>query len=253
LHCSTKKKEINLEDNFKLKKMKLSLAFASVALGQNVCQKCDENIADFNSWHKNENVICSRYTDPRFQDFERGACKECKIQCVPTEESCPGVNELEAGFWNRTGKKLTAQYIERAEKMAAERALARKENSFAKEMAKYERITKKQEEREAKAANKAWKQASWEEWRENRRLENEAKRAAKKQEKKERKAAAKAAKELRKQMREQKRFLADQNKTLFAWYADLEEHYHTVCPDMFLIKDNAVQRSYQKYLSNVSE
>ena len=51
-------------------------------------------------------------------------------------------------------------------------------------------------------------------------------------------------------MREQKRFLADQNKTLFAFYADLEEHYHTVCPDMFLITDNTVARSYKKFLAN---
>jgi flagellar biosynthesis GTPase FlhF len=232
--------------------MKLSLVLFSAVYGD-VCEDCDANIAAFNGWINNGRIVCSRYTDPRFMT-ERGACKECKIQCVPTEDACPGISDLEAGFWNRTGKKVTTQYIERAEKMAAERALARKENSFAKEMAKYEKIKKKQEEREAKAANKAWKKASWEEWRENRRQENEAKRAAKKQEKKERKAAAKAAKELRKQMREQKRLLADQNKTLFAFYADLEEHYLSVCTDMFLIKDNALARSFQKFKDNfVSE
>ena len=52
-------------------------------------------------------------------------------------------------------------------------------------------------------------------------------------------------------MREQKRLLADQNKTLFAFYADLEEHYDPVCPEMFLIKDNAVARSYQKFKANM--
>ena len=177
--------------------MKLSFALAGAVFGD-VCQKCDENIAAFNNWHNNENIQCSRYTDPRFMDFERGACKECKIQCVPTEDSCPGVSDLEAGFWNRTGKKLTTQYIERAEKMAADRALARRENQFAKEQAKLEKIKKKIAEREAKAANKEWKKTEWDAWRENRRQENEAKRAQKKQEKKDRKAAAKAAKELKK-------------------------------------------------------
>ena len=95
-----------------------------------------DNIDDFNNWHKNERMECSRYTDPRFANFERGACKECKIQCVPTEEACPGVSSLEAGFWNRTGKKLRTQYIERAEEMANERALLRRENQFEKEQAK---------------------------------------------------------------------------------------------------------------------
>merc|ERR1711970_853913 len=232
-------------------KMKISFALLGAALGQDECQACDENIADFNNWHKNGNIVCSKYTDPRFAGFERGACKECKIQCIPTEDSCPGVSELEAGFWNRTGKKLTTQYIERAEKMAAERALARRENQFAKEQAKLEKIKNKIAEREAKAENKEWKKTNWDARRENRRLENEAKRAQKKQEKKDRKAAAKAAKELKKQMREQKRFLADQDKTLFAFYADLEEHYVSVCPDMFLIKDNAEARSYKQFKANM--
>merc|ERR1711970_91498 len=231
-------------------KMKLSFALLG-AVYADICQQCDENIAAFNNWHKNGNIQCSRYTDPRFANFERGACKECKIQCVPTEDSCPGVSDLEAGFWNRTGKKVTKQYILRAEKMAAERALARRENQFAKEQAKLEKIKKKIAEREAKAANKEQKKTDWDTWRENRRQENEAKRAQKKKEKKERKAAAKAAKELKKQMREQKRFLADQNKTLFAFYADLEEHYDSVCPDMFLIKDNAEARSYQRFKANM--
>jgi len=157
-----------------------------------------ENISAFNDWHNNSNIECTRYTDPRFYDFERGACKECKIQCIPTEDSCPGVTELEAGFWNRTGKKLTTQYIERAERMAAERALTRRTNQFAKEQAKLEKIKNKMAEKKAKEENKQQKQENWEEWRENRRQENEAKRAQKKQEKKDRKAAAKAAKELRK-------------------------------------------------------
>ena len=69
-------------------------------------------------------------------DFERGACKECKIQCVPSDVVCPGASDLVAGFWNRTGKKLKTQYIERASEMAAQRALTRKTSQFAKEQAK---------------------------------------------------------------------------------------------------------------------
>merc|ERR1712131_284313 len=226
-------------------KMKISAALVPFILARteagkgksDVCQACDENIEDFNTWHKNEKIVCSRYTDPRFANFQRGACKECKIQCVPNEEACPGVSALEAGFWNRPGKKLTAQYIERAEEMAAERALQRRQNQFEKETAKYEKIKKKMEEKKAKEENKALKKADWEQWREKKRQENEARRAQRKQEKKDRKAAAKAAKELRKQQREQKRALADKNKVLFSFYADLEEHYAPLCPDLFLIKD----------------
>jgi len=225
----------------------LSTVFSQTTAGKDVCGQCQENIDDFNNWHKNENIQCTRYTDPRFENFERGACKECKIQCVPTEEACPGVSTLEAGFWNRTGKKLRTQYIERAEEMANERALLRRENQFEKEQAKYNRIQQKLAEKKAKEENKKQKKENYEEWRENRRQANEARRAQRKQEKKDRKAAAKAAKELRKQQREQKRALADANKVLFAFYADVEEHYVSVCPDMFLIKDNKVARSFEKF------
>jgi len=238
--------------------MKISAALVPFILAQteagkgksDVCQACDENIEDFNTWHKNEKIVCSRYTDPRFANFQRGACKECKIQCVPNEDACPGVSALEAGFWNRPGKKLTAQYIERAEQMAAERALQRRQNQFEKEQAKYEKTKQKMEEKQAKAENKAFKKADWQAWREDKRQKNEAKRAQRKQDKKDKKAAAKAAKELRKQQREQKRALADANKVLFAFYADLEEHYISVCPDMFLIEDNKMARSFEKFKAN---
>jgi len=234
--------------------MKLSFALLGAiggAFGGDVCQQCEDNIADFNGWHNNDRIECSRYTDPRFANFERGACKECKIQCIPVEEACTGVSALEAGFWNRPGKKLTTQYINRAAEMAAERALERRENQFAKEQAKLDKIKNKIDEKKAKEENKKQKKENYEEWRENRRQANEAKRAQKKLEKKARKAAAKAAKELRKQMREQKRALADQNKVLFAFYADLEEHYISVCPDMFLIKDNQQARSFAQYKSRM--
>ena len=66
----------------------------------------------------------------------RGACKECKVQCVPVEEACPGVQDLEAGFWNRTTKKVLTQYIQRAADIASEREFQRRENQFAKEQAK---------------------------------------------------------------------------------------------------------------------
>ena len=92
-------------------------------------------LTEFNNWHSNDKIVCTRYTDPRHQ-FERGACKECKIQCVPTNDACPGAEDLEAGFWNRPGKKLRTQYVTRAQEMANERALMRKNNQFAKEQAK---------------------------------------------------------------------------------------------------------------------
>ena len=66
----------------------------------------------------------------------RGACKDCKVKCVPVEEACPGVQDLEAGFWNRTTKKVLTQYVQRAADIAAEREFQRRENQFAKEQAK---------------------------------------------------------------------------------------------------------------------
>ena len=87
-------------------------------------------------WHQNPLVVCERYTDPRFANYERGACKECKVQCRPVDEACEGIKDLKAGFWNKTGKKVTAQYIERAEQMSAERAMMRRQNQFEKETAK---------------------------------------------------------------------------------------------------------------------
>ena len=148
--------------------------------------------------------------------------------------------------------------------MAAEREFARRENQFAKEQEKFNKIKQKLAEKKAKQENKAAKAANWEDWREDKRQANEAARAQRKEEKKERKAAAKALKEFKKvtinlslkfnynpilfkEQREQKRALADQNKVLFSFYSDIEEHYITVCPDMFLIKDNKMSRSFQQF------
>jgi len=226
--------------------MKLSLAFLGLAAAD-VCEDCNAQISQFNMWHQNPLVVCERYTDPRFANYERGACKECKVQCRPVDEACEGIKDLKAGFWNKTGKKVTAQYIERAEQMSAERAMMRRQNQFEKETAKYEKMKKKMEEKKQKEENKKLKKENWEQWREKKRAENEARRAQRKEEKKERKAAAKAAKELRKQQREQKRALADKNKVLFSFYADLEEHYRQICPDLFLIKDNKTARKFAMY------
>ena len=66
----------------------------------------------------------------------RGACKECKIQCKPTQQKCEAVADLESGFWNRTAKKINVQYIERAENMVAQDGLQRSNNQFVKEQAK---------------------------------------------------------------------------------------------------------------------
>lgn len=215
------------------------------------CPKCDDVINTFNDWHGNDHIICSRYQDPRDQFDPRGACKECKIKCVPSEEKCPGITDLKAGFWWRTGVKIMDQYVERAAEQSEQREQAkleqRRKNNFAKEQAKYEKELKKKQEREEKAANKAAKAKDWEAWRENKRQENEAKRAQRKQEKKERKAAAKAAKEYRKKQREAKRLLAEQQKTMFAFYADLEENYESVCPDMFLIENNQFEFNEEQH------
>jgi len=226
--------------------MKLSFALLGLAAAD-VCEDCNQQISDFNTWHNNELVVCERYSDPRFAFDSRGACKECKVQCKPVEEACPGIDDIAAGFWNKTGKKVTAQYITRAEEMAAERALQRRQNQFEKETANMKKSRRKWRRKKAKEENKALKKADWEQWREKKRQENEARRAQRKQEKKDRKAAAKAAKELRKQQREQKRALADKNKVLFSFYADLEEHYAPLCPDLFLIKDNAQARRFKSF------
>ena len=97
--------------------------------------KNSDQITSFQTWINNDDVVCSRYVDPK-EMFSRGACKECKVQCKPTEEKCAGVAALEAGFWNRTAKKITLQYITRAADMLAADSLQRSNNQFAKEQAK---------------------------------------------------------------------------------------------------------------------
>lgn len=233
--------------------MKLSAAFFALA-SADICGDCDAHIADFNAWHGQSNIVCSRYTHPRdlFAADSRAACKECKVQCVPDNSTCPGTDELEAGFWAKTALKLKEQYLERAERKAAAEVAARLElrrnNQMQKELEKYEKLKNKMEEKAAKAENKAQKKEDWSKWREEKRQENEAKRAAAKQAKKERKAAAKAAKEEAKRKRLEKRALAEKNKVLFSFYADLEEHYESLCPDMFLIQDNeAAARKYANW------
>ena len=193
--------------------MKLSAAFFALA-SADICGDCDGNsywyrfsfeiilahIADFNAWHGQSNIVCSRYQHPRdlFVDA-RAACKECKVQCVPNEETCPGTDDLAAGFWNKTALKLQEQYIKRAESKAAAQVAARlalrSSNKLQKEQDKYNKMKQKMEEKQAKAENKAAKKEDYAKWREEKRAENEARRAAAKQAKKEAKAAAKAAKE----------------------------------------------------------
>lgn len=229
--------------------MKLSLSFIAATFAADVCQNCADNIVDFTEWINNDNIVCSRYTDPRLQ-FSRSACKECKIACKPVESSCPGVSELEAGFWNKNGKKIKTQYIERSKEMANKFIDARRENQFAKEVAKLENLKQKQAEKAAKEANKAAKAADWEAWREEKRQKANEARAAKKAAKQEQKRLNKEAKELRKQLRLEKRALAESNKVLFAFYADMEEVYRNVCPDIHLIKDNKMARSYNTFLNN---
>ncbi|CAG5099398.1 Oidioi.mRNA.OKI2018_I69.XSR.g16509.t1.cds [Oikopleura dioica] len=226
--------------------MKLTGSVLAAMASADVCGDCDANIAEFNAWHAQSNIICSRYTHPRdyaqFADPRAAACKDCKVQCVPDNATCPGTDDLEAGFWNKTALKLKEQYVNRAEiqaaKKVAEKAAATLARNLTKEKNKYDKIVNKLAEKKAKSENKAWKESDWESWRENRRQENEAKRAQRKQEKKDAKAAAKALKELRKQQRLEKRALADKNKVLFAFYAELEEHYDVLCPEMHLIQDN---------------
>lgn len=202
------------------------------------CPDCNGVISTFNDWHGNADIVCSKYSDPRDLFDERGACKECKVQCVPSEEKCPGISELKAGYWNRTGVKALENFVNRAKIDQEARAEVRRQNQLQKEMEKYEKAKKKQEEREAKAANKAFKSSNWDAWRQQKREENEAKRAQRKQEKKEAKAAAKALKEFKKEQREAKRLLADEQKSLFAFYASLEETYESICPDMYLIANS---------------
>lgn len=202
------------------------------------CPDCNGVISTFNDWHGNADIVCSKYSDPRDLFDERGACKECKVQCVPSEEKCPGISELKAGYWNRTGVKALENFVNRAKIDQEARAEVRRQNQLQKEMEKYEKAKKKQEEREAKAANKAFKSSNWDAWRQQKREENEAKRAQRKQEKKEAKAAAKALKDFKKEQREAKRLLADEQKSLFAFYASLEETYESICPDMYLIANS---------------
>ena len=61
---------------------------------------------------------------------------------------------MKAGFWNRTGVKALENFVNRAKIDQEQRAEVRRQNQLQKEMEKYEKAKKKQEEREAKAANK---------------------------------------------------------------------------------------------------
>ena len=45
-------------------------------------------------------------------------------------------------------------------------------------------------------------------------------------------------KAFKKEQREAKRLLADEQKSLFAFYASLEETYESICPDMYLIANS---------------
>jgi len=235
--------------------MKLSASlFVLASVNADVCGDCDQHIAEINEWHNASNIVCSRFTHPRdYAQFDtRAQCKSCKVQCVPTNDACAGAEELEAGFWNKTALKIKAQYVNKAEQLAAERlaekTAQRLQRNLTKEMAKYEKIKNKTEEKQAKEDNKAWKAEDRESWRENRRQQNEAKRAAAKEAKKERKAAAKAAKEEARERRRQKRLLADENKALFSFYADLEKHYAPLCDDMHLIENNSkLSRAYTAF------
>jgi len=218
--------------------MKLSLSLFALASADE-CGDCDNNIANFNDWHGNPSVTCSRYVDPRETLTARGACKACKVSCIPSEEACNGVSEYSHVQWNKTAKKLTAQYLEKYEKSLrekeAEKQASRLARNLEKELEKYNKIKNKMEEKAEKEANKKKKGEDYQAWREEKRAENEAARAKRKQEKKDRKAAAKAAKELRREQRLQKRELAEENKAKFSFYASLELYYHDICPDLHLI------------------
>ncbi|CBY15820.1 unnamed protein product [Oikopleura dioica] len=238
--------------------MKLSSSlFVLASVNADICGDCDQHIADINTWHGASNVVCSRYTHPRdYAQFDtRAACKACMVQCVPNNDACSGAEDLEAGFWNKTALKIKAQYVNKAEEFAAER-LAEKtrmrlQRNLTKETAKYNKIKNKTEEKQAKADNKEWKESDRETWRQNKRDIANARRAAAKQAKKEAKAAAKAAKEEAKEKRLAKRALADANKALFSFYADLEKHYEPLCEEMHLIEDNnKLSRAYSQFKMN---
>ena len=100
-------------------------------------------IATFNSWLNNDRVTCDEYVDPRDQFSARGACKDCKIKCIPDEEACPGVSQLEAGFYNKTSTKMLSQYVLRAAEMANDIVTERRNNQMVKELAKVSTYQKK--------------------------------------------------------------------------------------------------------------
>lgn len=235
--------------------MKLSSSlFVLASVNADICGDCDQHIAEINEWHGASNIVCERFTHPRdYAEFDtRAQCKACKVQCTPTNDACPGAEDLEAGFWNKTALKIKAQYVNKAEELAAERlaekTAMRLQRNLTKEMEKFEKIKNKMEEKKAKTDNKEWKQSDFEAWRQNKRDIADARRAAAKQAKKEAKAAVKAAKEEAKRKRLEKRALADTNKALFSFYADLESHYEPLCADMHLIEDNnKLSRAYTAF------
>lgn len=238
----------------KKKEMKLSLSLFALASADE-CGDCDNHIAKFNEWHGNASVTCSRYVDPRETLTARGACKVCKVSCIPSEETCAGVSNYSHVQWNKTAKKLTAQYLEKYEKSLLEEKAENQQRMVArnleKELEKFNKIKNKMDEKAEKIANKQQKREDFQAWREERRAENEAAREQRKQEKKERKAAAKAAKELRREQRLEKRALAAENKAKFSFYASLELYYHDICPDLHLIDavedvSGRMMRQYQK-------
>lgn len=61
--------------------------------------------------------------------------------------------------------KALSNFVNRAKIDAEQRAEVRRQNQLEKELAKYEKAKKKQEEREAKAANKEFKNENYDAWR----------------------------------------------------------------------------------------
>merc|ERR1712037_1071110 len=75
-------------DIFLKNKMKLTASFLVALASGDVCGDCNENIAEFNAWHAQSNIICSRYTHPRdyaeFADPRAAACKTARCSACPT-------------------------------------------------------------------------------------------------------------------------------------------------------------------------
>jgi hypothetical protein len=148
---------------------------------------------------KNSFLICKAAAD---------CDKKCKVECIPTEEECPAVAELETALWVKEGWKVMNQYVN-------------KQNALDE--------SARTGSRKARNAEKdGIIEIKGEKWL-NKLVKKERKKYLKRQRllEKGRKSRERSAKAGRRNWNKK-------HKALLAFYASVEEKYKSICPDLNL-------------------